>query len=123
MPGGDIIQCLLTLANQWGRCSNSPYSLQGRQTIRANTYVFLWCFLTLDIMSTGQDGKHLGLKDCGVSPKGETKPLSLRLPKHHGPGPSPHLRPICKTDVPLDVGGESQYLRSNPPWSTPQPYI
>jgi hypothetical protein len=24
MPGGDIIQRLLTLANQWGHCSNSP---------------------------------------------------------------------------------------------------
>jgi hypothetical protein len=24
MPGGDIIQCLLTLANQSGRCSDSP---------------------------------------------------------------------------------------------------
>jgi hypothetical protein len=61
--------------------------------------------MILDIMGTGQDGKHLGLKDCGVSPKGETEPPSLWLPKHPGPGSSPHPRPICKPDVSLDAGG------------------
>jgi hypothetical protein len=103
VPGGDVIQCLLALADQWGR-SDSPQSLEGRQTVRANTYVFLWLSMT-DIMSTGQDGEHLGLKNSGVFPKGEAKPPSLWLPKYPGPGPPLHPRPICKTDVPLDTGG------------------
>jgi hypothetical protein len=39
MLSRDIVQHLLTLANQWGRCSDSPESLQNSLTVRANTYV------------------------------------------------------------------------------------
>src|SRR5215469_9183892 len=61
-PHGDNIQCLLTLANQWGRCFDGPECLQSRQTVRANTYVIPWYFLSLDLMCTGQNGEHCSLK-------------------------------------------------------------
>jgi hypothetical protein len=105
MPGGDIILCLLTLANQWGHCSVGPKSLQGRQTIRANTYVFLWCSMIFYVMSTGQNGKHLSLKDCGISPKGEIEPPSHRLPIHPGPGPPRIWDTSVNKTCPLTLGG------------------
>jgi hypothetical protein len=55
-------------------------------------------------MSTGQNGKHLGLKDCGVSPRGETEPPFHRLPIH--PSPPPRIRdPSVNQTCPLTLGG------------------
>jgi hypothetical protein len=60
--------------------------------------------MTLDIIITGQDGEHLGLKHSGIFPKGEAKSLPSCCLNTPAPVP-PHPKPVCKTDFFLDAGG------------------
>jgi hypothetical protein len=56
-------------------------------------------------MCTGQNGEHLGLKNCGVSSERKAELPSNGLPIYPGPVPPPHLGPISKPDMPLDSEG------------------
>jgi hypothetical protein len=51
MPVGDIIQRLLALSHQGGRCFGILKRLQSRLAIRANTDVFLWPILGFNFIT------------------------------------------------------------------------
>jgi hypothetical protein len=59
------------------------------------------------ILSTGQNGKHLDLIYCDVSPKGGTELPFHRLPIHPGPGPPPppNRDPSANQTCPLTLRG------------------
>jgi hypothetical protein len=60
--------------------------------------------MIFDIMSTGKEGKRLGLKDCVVSAKGRLSLLPSGCPNTPAPV-SPHIRdPSVNQTYPLTLG-------------------
>jgi hypothetical protein len=56
-------------------------------------------------MHTGQNSKHSGPKNCGISSKGKTELSSIRLPIDPGPGPPSIGDPSVNQTCPLKMGG------------------
>ena len=66
MLGGNVIQCLLALLYQWGRCFGRMKGFQSRLIVRANTNVFLWPSICLNFIRTGQDRIYFGLESFNI---------------------------------------------------------
>ena len=66
MLGGNVIQRISVLLHQWRRCSNGLKGFQSRLAATANTNIFLWSNIRLNLVSTDQDIVDFGLENCSV---------------------------------------------------------